>query len=211
MVEPIVHNITVKNIFTTQNNQSRPEIILNNFSNIDVNSPITINTTHEDDRHDDCEDAPDSTDEPAVPPNTTTSPPHRCCTVITPRTCKEGNNRWHCYSRKNKQCGDFCTAPTIYLKPPRVYSRPNYMVIPPLQMDCSLQGNCNSNNFDCSGCGLGIAERCSSYCYRYICPSHRCNFYDQQRYCNSYPGSYGCMQEDGCYDEEWCSSSMSYE
>ncbi|XP_061402152.1 uncharacterized protein LOC133337935 [Musca vetustissima] len=198
--EPIRHTININNTITTKSDHSQPNINLSHVNNFNINAPVTINETM-------LSESVDYRDETIADTTTTASPP-RCCTVVTPRTCEHRNDRWYCYhTGKSQRCGDFCTASIIYLKPPRVYSRPNVAVIPPLQPSCgSPLGLCGptTGGFDCSRCGLGIGQGCSSYCYRYNCPTNRCGFYDQQTYCLNYPGSFGCMPADGCLDD-WCS------
>ncbi|XP_073812673.1 uncharacterized protein [Musca autumnalis] len=198
--EPISHNITLYTTITTKSNHSQPDINLSYTNNITVNAPVTINQTEFNDN-----EYPENLDTTTPPP--TPAPHTSCCTVVTPRTCERRNNRWYCYHTRNQRCGDFCTASVVYLKPPHVYSRPNVVVVPPLQEECgSPLGLCGqtTGGFDCSACGHGIGLGCSSYCYRYNCPTNRCGFYDQQAYCLNNPGSFGCMQDDGCFDE-WCS------
>uniref|UniRef100_A0A1I8MF32 Uncharacterized protein n=1 Tax=Musca domestica TaxID=7370 RepID=A0A1I8MF32_MUSDO len=188
--EPITHNITINNKINTISEASRPNININYTNNLQVNAPVTINQ-EESNNSTDCEDD-------TVP----TSPP-RCCTVVTPRTCKKTYNRWHCYHTRNQMCGDFCEASTIYLRPPRPYSRPNLVIVPPCD---TPNGQCGlmTGGYDCSGCAYGNGLGCPSYCNRYKCVPPRCAFCDQQTYCRQNFGSFGCSEDDGCFDS-WCS------
>ncbi|KAM7360384.1 uncharacterized protein ACRADG_005157 isoform 2-T2 [Cochliomyia hominivorax] len=197
--EPVQHNVTFYNTIITQFNQAKQDITINNTNNILVNASLSLQN-HCNNDFEDCDNTlPSMTTEPQQQPGA------KCCEVMTPRICKNYNNRWRCYSRRSRRCGEFCVAPIIYLKPPRIYVRPPYVVMPPRQQDCQLVGNCNpiTGGYDCSGCGIHDMERCSYYCYRYLCPSSRCNFYDQKIYCDSNGNSFGCKEEDGCYDN-WC-------
>ncbi|XP_037824578.1 zonadhesin-like isoform X2 [Lucilia sericata] len=204
--EPIVQNLTFNYNFITKFNQTKPDIVLNNVNNIVVNASMTIHdefNNNNECNHDygDCEEEISTETTATQPPPSST----KCCIVKTPRMCEQRNNRWQCYSRRSRKCGDFCVAPIIYLQPPSIYSRPQYLVMPPMQYDCQMQGNCGpiGGGYDCSGCAINNMSRCSPYCYRYSCPSHRCDFYDQQKYCAYNLGSYGCQQQDGCFDH-WC-------
>ncbi|KAI8129292.1 hypothetical protein FF38_14216 [Lucilia cuprina] len=204
--EPIVHDLTFNYNFITKINQTKPDIVLNNINNIVVNASTTIydeSNNNNECQHDygDCEDEISIETTATQPPSSST----KCCTVKTPRMCEQRNNRWQCYSRSSRQCGEFCVAPIIYLLSPRIYSRPQYLVMPPMQYDCQMQGNCSpiGGGYDCSGCAFNNMSHCSPYCYRYSCPSRKCDFYDQQKYCAYNMGSYGCQQQDGCFDH-WC-------
>lgn len=55
----------------------------------------------------------------------------KCCEVISPRICRKMHNNWKCFHKRTQQCGSCCTAPKIYLKPPRPVYRPQLMVVPP--------------------------------------------------------------------------------
>ncbi|XP_065354475.1 uncharacterized protein LOC135948952 [Calliphora vicina] len=188
--EPTVQNITIYNTIITQFNQTKPDIIINNTNNIVVNASVSLN-------HESNQDI------------SNTTKPSKCCVIMTPRICEDRNNRWQCYSRRSRRCGTFCVAPKVYLRPPRILVRRKYIVMPPIQYDCELYGHCGPHigGYDCSGCAIHHMEHCSQYCYSYSCSSSRCAFYDQMDYCAHQPGSYGCQEEDGCY-EGWCGTTM---
>ncbi|XP_075144833.1 uncharacterized protein LOC142219940 [Haematobia irritans] len=194
---PMVHNITIYNNIITPNNHSQPSVVITSNRNIMVNASFTIN----DETHHTCcgEDA-------VGPPETEAKP--SCCTVKTPRTCVRRSSKWVCYSRKYKKCGNFCTAPTIYLEPPRVYVKSDIIVLPPRHRVCensNISCGLNIDGYDCSVCGTDV-HNCPYYCNRYICSTPKCAFIDQRSHCLNYPRSYGCTPEDGCYDEEWCNT-----
>lgn len=138
--EPVVHNVTYYNTIITKFNETKPDIILNNTNNFIVNASVSLDGNTNDNNNNcnndygDCDDIPIET--------TTSTPSTKCCTVMSPRICENHNDRWKCYSRRSRGCGDFCTAPIIYLKAPRVQVRPNHIVIPPIQQDCLSYGNC---------------------------------------------------------------------
>ena len=140
--EPIVHNFSFNHTITTYVNQTTPDVTINNTKNIVVNAPVTINEHAADNvncnnNYEDC-DQEDATTAP------TTETVQSCCEVMTPRICEERNNRWHCYSRRSRRCGDFCIAPIIYLKPPRIYASPKHVIMPPIQRECESYGTCGS-------------------------------------------------------------------
>ncbi|TMW48661.1 hypothetical protein DOY81_006250 [Sarcophaga bullata] len=204
--EPLVQSFSFNHTITMHVNQTTPDIIVNNTKNIVVNAPVTINehATNNVNCNNDYEDCDEEEDTTIAPTTETTI--QNCCEVMTPRICEERNNRWHCYSRRSRRCGDFCIAPIIYLKPPRIYARPKHVIMPPIQRECESYGTCGSmiGGHDCSGCSVNNMSRCSYYCYRYSCPSQKCNFFDQKQYCaNKRFGMFGCQMTDGCYDD-WC-------
>lgn len=140
--EPTVHNFTFNYTITTHANQTTPDIILNNTKTIVVNASVDINehATNNDNCNDDIEHCDDEDDTTTPTTETTVS----CCEVMTPRICEQRNNRWHCYSRRSRRCGDFCIAPIIYLKPPRIYAKPEYVIMPPIHRECKSYGTCGS-------------------------------------------------------------------
>lgn len=64
----------------------------------------------------------------------------KCCEVISPRICRRmPQNNWKCFHKRTQQCGSCCTAPKIYLKPPRPVYRPQFMVVPPAPQPIFVQ------------------------------------------------------------------------
>lgn len=59
----------------------------------------------------------------------------RCCSIMTPRICRRISNnlgeKWQCYHQKYRRCGNFCTKPTIYLRPKRVSFNEPILIMPP--------------------------------------------------------------------------------
>ncbi|XP_030374366.1 proline-rich extensin-like protein EPR1 [Scaptodrosophila lebanonensis] len=193
-----------KTIKVEQPKQASP-LVINNVNNWVVNTSIAL--TQPEPEYVDYEDnvpAPQATPPPLPPP---TSPKRSCCHVVAPRVCRHPSQspRWQCYNPSQRQCGDFCQAPKMILKPPAIRNwqieDDEMMIMPPnYQVDsCRARGDCPqaANRYDCSGCASGVAERCSSYCYNYRCSTHSCAYYDQQQYCIQYPGQIGCRSEDG--------------
>uniref|UniRef100_A0A1I8P4L4 Uncharacterized protein n=1 Tax=Stomoxys calcitrans TaxID=35570 RepID=A0A1I8P4L4_STOCA len=188
VITPIVHNITTHHHFVTHLNSSSHPIIIPNNNNIPIN--ISLNLAGQQ-----CCDNEVVTAAP--------KPSDRCCTIKTPRACAPSDKQWKCSSRQYKACGDFCTKPTIYLTPPKIYEKQNVIVMPPTY----IYGQ-REDGYDCSGCSQSIGQRCSRYCSRYICPSLSCSYLSQQQFCLSYPQSLGCLEQNGCYDQSWCTSGV---
>lgn len=59
----------------------------------------------------------------------------RCCTMMSPRICRRivhnRSERWQCYHHQFKRCGEFCTKPTLYLRPKKTMFVEPLLIIPP--------------------------------------------------------------------------------
>lgn len=161
---------------------------------------------------------------------TSTTASDACCKVLTPRICKLYEAKWLCFNRKYQRCDSrICTSPVIYLKAPEIKHEPPVLVMPPNpQLTVCETDDCrnNSSNYisiiftlyvlltiystfadvDCSGCPTLRSEKCSPYCYRYICSNATCTFMDLNEYCRYYPGQSGCLATDGCL-WNWCKAN----
>ncbi|TMW48662.1 hypothetical protein DOY81_006251 [Sarcophaga bullata] len=133
-----------------------------------------------------------------------------CCHVISPRICKK-YGKWQCFSRKFTICDDrVCTASLLYLKAPEIKYEPPILVMPPNpQLDGCKNSNCtiNTDIIDCSGCANRVSEKCTPYCYSYVCPNGNCTYMNLKDYCTYYAGQNGCKPNDGCL-WTWCTKSM---
>uniref|UniRef100_A0A1A9WAM2 Uncharacterized protein n=1 Tax=Glossina brevipalpis TaxID=37001 RepID=A0A1A9WAM2_9MUSC len=231
-VKPIEHDIVFNHAVTSHFNGTKTDVVIHRVSNLTVDASVTLQLSskhgdHEHHDHSDCDDnisdedcksnEDDEDDEDDDEDKCETddcqdkekNKSQKCCTVRSPRVCENKNGRWTCHSRRKHVCGKICVAPTVYLRPPRIHYQHPFMVMPPMLPNCRTAGMCPpvKDYYNCSGCSGGHMEFCSSYCYRYNCPSYRCRFYDQRQYCGHYPGSFGCQEPDGCY-ESWCSNAM---
>lgn len=61
---------------------------------------------------------------------------HRnCCTIRSPRLCRRKmhnrNEQWQCYHQQYRRCGEFCTKPTLYLRPKKTTFVEPLLIIPP--------------------------------------------------------------------------------
>uniref|UniRef100_A0A1A9ZCK6 EGF-like domain-containing protein n=1 Tax=Glossina pallidipes TaxID=7398 RepID=A0A1A9ZCK6_GLOPL len=153
---------------------------------------------------------PVSTATTTKPNGSTSTPPLECCVVVTPRICKLYGKKWVCFNRRSRTCAArICTASIVYLKAPEIRYRHPLLIMPPNPNLTTCQENScdkfstNNDTIDCSGCSHSNFEKCSSYCYRYMCPAGSCAFIDLEAYCNYYPGKFGCLEEDGCI-WNWC-------
>lgn len=58
-----------------------------------------------------------------------------CCNIMTPRICRQisskSSSKWQCYHHKQRQCVDFCTKPTIYLRPKQHSFNAPLLIMPP--------------------------------------------------------------------------------
>lgn len=58
-----------------------------------------------------------------------------CCSIMSPRICRrissKGGERWQCYNRKHRRCGEFCTKPNIYLRPKKASFIEPLLIMPP--------------------------------------------------------------------------------
>uniref|UniRef100_A0A1B0A2N0 Sushi domain-containing protein n=1 Tax=Glossina pallidipes TaxID=7398 RepID=A0A1B0A2N0_GLOPL len=232
-VKPIEHNIVFNHTVTSHFNGTKTDIAIHRVNNLAVDASVTLQLPskhghsgddyHYDDDRSDCDDSKsdevdgsgdkcgtdDSHERGTNTTNTATNTTQKCCIVRSPRVCEKKDGRWSCHNRRKYLCGKICVAPMVYLRPPRMHYQHPWMVMPPMSANCQTAGMCPPvrDYHDCSGCSGGHMEFCSTYCYRYNCPSHRCRFYDQRQYCFYYPGSFGCQEADGCY-ETWCSNAM---
>uniref|UniRef100_A0A1B0ATU7 EGF-like domain-containing protein n=1 Tax=Glossina palpalis gambiensis TaxID=67801 RepID=A0A1B0ATU7_9MUSC len=155
---------------------------------------------------------PVSTTTTTRPNGNTSTPPLQCCVVVTPRICKLYGEKWVCFNRRSRTCeARICTASIVYLKAPEIRYRHPLLIMPPNPNLTSCQeSSCdmfstNNDTIDCSGCSHSNFAKCSSYCYRYMCPAGSCAFMDLEAYCNLnyYPGKFGCLEQDGCI-WNWC-------
>uniref|UniRef100_A0A1A9WAM4 Chitin-binding type-2 domain-containing protein n=1 Tax=Glossina brevipalpis TaxID=37001 RepID=A0A1A9WAM4_9MUSC len=143
-------------------------------------------------------------------PNKPTNPTNfDCCTVVTPRICKLYFNKWVCFNRRDRTCTPgICTASVVHLKAPEIRYKYPLLIMPPNPnlTNCE-ENNCdslmNNDTIDCSGCAHSNFSKCSSYCYRYMCPANSCAFMDLKVYCSNYSGKFGCLEQDGCI-WNWC-------
>lgn len=152
-----------------------------------------------------------------------------CCTVHSPRICRQYEFKWVCFNNKRKLCDPrVCTSPIIYLKPPEIVQLddPKMLVMPPnppmlscMTPDCAESSKsiwklfwmffiwCDlkifSETLNCSGCRQGLREFCSTSCYNYFCPANSCEFKESQDFCAIYPGEFGCNKNYGCI-WHWC-------
>lgn len=70
--------------------------------------------------------------EPIVLDQATEKVEPKCCEVVSPRICtKRANDDWYCHHKRTEKCGSFCSAPRIYLRPPRPVYQPMQMVMMP--------------------------------------------------------------------------------
>ncbi|KMZ03504.1 uncharacterized protein LOC6728028 isoform X1 [Drosophila simulans] len=135
-------------------------------------------------------------------------PPPQCCFVKSPRICINYSPNWVCSSKEKKFCDSrVCTAPVVYLKPPKVvYDENSKRVVmppnPPL-VACSTPDCKESDVLDCSGCKDHQRDKCSPGCYSYYCPNGSCAFMNTEDFCGIYPGEFGCNAMDGCI-WDWC-------
>ncbi|XP_050744597.1 mucin-2 [Drosophila biarmipes] len=136
------------------------------------------------------------------------SPGEGCCFLKSPRICINYAPNWVCSSREKKLCDPrVCTAPVVYLKPPKiVYDENTKRVVmppnPPL-LACSTAECKESEVLDCSGCKDHQRDKCSPSCYSYYCPNGACAFMKTEDFCALYPGEFGCNARDGCI-WDWC-------
>ncbi|XP_070852104.1 mucin-2 [Drosophila suzukii] len=132
-----------------------------------------------------------------------------CCFLKSPRICINYAPNWVCSSKEKKLCDPrVCTAPVVYLKPPKiVYDENTKRVVmppnPPL-LACSTSECKESEVLDCSGCKDHQRDKCSPSCYSYYCPNGTCAFMNTEDFCALYPGEFGCNAMDGCI-WDWCS------
>lgn len=74
-------------------------------------------------------DTSDETEEVENPNN------QPCCAIMSPRMCRRISNQtgrtWQCYHHKYRRCGDFCTKPTIYLRPKQFSFKEPILIMPP--------------------------------------------------------------------------------
>lgn len=58
-----------------------------------------------------------------------------CCAIRSPRLCQRKihnrNDQWQCYHRQYRRCGEFCTKPTLYLRPKKTMFIEPLLIIPP--------------------------------------------------------------------------------
>lgn len=59
-----------------------------------------------------------------------------CCMIMSPRICRRLKNishteQWQCYHQKNRRCSEFCTKPTIYLRPKKFSFIDPILIMPP--------------------------------------------------------------------------------
>lgn len=58
-----------------------------------------------------------------------------CCTIMSPRICQRSSSqsggRWQCYHHEHRRCGDFCTKPTIYMRPKQFSFNEPLLIMPP--------------------------------------------------------------------------------
>ncbi|XP_041674704.1 mucin-2 [Drosophila eugracilis] len=136
------------------------------------------------------------------------NPPSGCCFVKSPRICINYAPNWVCSSKEKKFCDTrVCTAPVVYLKPPKIVhgENPKRVVMPPNPplLACSTPQCKESEVLDCSGCKDNQRDKCSPGCYSYYCPNGSCAFMNTQDFCEIYPGEFGCNPKDGCI-WDWC-------
>ncbi|XP_070073554.1 mucin-2 [Drosophila takahashii] len=132
-----------------------------------------------------------------------------CCFVKSPRICINYAPNWVCSSKEKKFCDPrVCSAPVVYLKPPKIVhgENPKRVVMPPNPplLACSTSECKESEVLDCSGCKDKQRDKCSPGCYSYYCPNGTCAFMNTEDFCAIYPGEWGCNPKDGCI-WDWCS------
>ncbi|XP_031638793.1 uncharacterized protein LOC116350925 [Contarinia nasturtii] len=130
----------------------------------------------------------------------------RCCNMMTPKICRQVSNelgvKWQCYHQKYRRCGDFCTKPSIYLRPKQIsFNEPILIMPPPPPRLMKLMQNhvFRETNIDCSGC-LNGTYGCSSECFSYDCKPSTCDFVNDDIFCEESNDDDGSV-EIGDYDD----------
>lgn len=55
-----------------------------------------------------------------------------CCTIVTPRICKDYTDQWICFNRRHKRCDRrICSTAIIYLRAPEVRYKAPMLIMPP--------------------------------------------------------------------------------
>ncbi|XP_037954185.1 uncharacterized protein LOC119684251 [Teleopsis dalmanni] len=211
--------LEIDNVFTSKVRQSQPKIIPENVNNIYYHTPkpeIEITKKMSTTAAYDIETI--TTEKPRTTMRTTRKSINPglvnetdCCTVITPRICKQYTSTWLCFHhRRSKICDPkVCKYPVMYLKAPKTTlthtNNTHILIMPPNPpLEACRTPNCDSSNVvDCSGCAENRRETCSPFCYQYTCLKGFCGFMDMHDYCELYPGEFGCIAEHGCI-WDWC-------